>query len=95
MTVFRWVWTAAAVVLAGGFVFVGARNTNPTAFASAAMIVAGLALRSRSRETSTALIGVGVLPALLPWWMVFPPILAATVWVGLLLDHRRPRTVPS
>ena len=99
----RW-WPVVAIVLALGYIFVGISEiVNPysvlgtnwtdvmVAFSCAALLIGGMTIRRRSSTVGTTLIVLGCLPALLPFWLILPPLMAVFVIVGVI--QRRTKVI--
>lgn len=103
MTIFRYVWVSAAVLLATLEIFlIGVRNALVPGTGSPAaldvilpvtfgvMMLIGLWVRRRNRVAGSVLVAVGALPAAALWWTVILPLLVVVVLAGLIIDRRSP-----
>lgn len=74
----RW-WTVLTVVLAGGYLYIGATSPLPAVrwpvLAGAVLVLIALRLAARHRGPATAVLVVGaVLPVVTAWWSVVVPV---------------------
>lgn len=100
----RWTWwTVLATGMAGVYVIAAAaqmlndpRATNVGAFALmvifAGVIALGLALRSRSQGVGRWMVIIAMVPALVFFWMIVPPLVAIAVICGAALEMSKGRS---
>ena len=97
----RWTWwTSLATVLATVYSLAGIgqliddpKGTNVGAmfimFGFSALIFGGLALRSRSRLAGHWMIMFATVPALMFFWVLWPPVIALAIIVGAVTEIAR------
>lgn len=79
-----------ATLLAGVLNIVEANNLGGRVVGSSLLLafggamLFGLVRRPFERTAGNALILLGTIPAMVLWWAIVPPIVAVTIWVGVL-----------
>lgn len=79
-----------AMILAGIGTFFEAHNLGGRIFGTALLLafggamLLGLVRRPFARSAGNTLILLATVPAIVMWWVIVPPLVALTIWVGVL-----------